>query len=118
MEAKRYADSVQNLISLNDQRRDLRSRVERLRRIKVTVDPLATGDSGAGVQENLVSRNGEVEKELERMRMLLVRVAGRVGSLPNSRSTKKEEEDLKPLSELRKRSIDDFLADANVFPST
>ena len=37
--------------------------------------------SGAGVQENLVTRNGEVEAELQRMRMLLVRVAGRVGML-------------------------------------
>lgn len=33
------------------------------------------------VQENLVTRNGEVEMELERMRMLLARVGGRVGML-------------------------------------
>lgn len=36
-----------------------------------------------GVQENLVTRNGQLEKELERMRVLLVRVAGRVAMLPD-----------------------------------
>ena len=33
------------------------------------------------VQENLVTRNGEVEAEMQRMRMLLARVGGRVGQL-------------------------------------
>ena len=52
------------------------------------------------------------------MRMLLIRVAGRVGSLPEVRRAKKEEEeDVEPLSALRKRSIDDFLADSKVFPA-
>ena len=36
----------------------------------------------ARIQPNLVTRNGEIEKELERMRFLLVRVAGRVARLP------------------------------------
>ena len=35
------------------------------------------------VQPNLVTRDGELEKELERMRVLLVRVAGRVAQLPD-----------------------------------
>lgn len=34
------------------------------------------------MQENLVTRNGSVEKELERMRLLLVRVAGKINQLP------------------------------------
>ena len=33
------------------------------------------------MQENLVTRNGEVEAELQRMRMLLARVGGRAGML-------------------------------------
>lgn len=37
---------------------------------------------GSNVQQNLVTRNGDVEKELERMRMLLVRVSGRLAQLP------------------------------------
>ncbi|KAI0847003.1 kinetochore Sim4 complex subunit Fta4 [Daldinia vernicosa] len=35
------------------------------------------------VQPNLVTRDGEMEKELERMRVLLVRVAARVAQLPD-----------------------------------
>lgn len=42
------------------------------------------GPFNGNVQENLVTRNGEVEKELERMRVLLVRVAGRVAQLPEA----------------------------------
>lgn len=114
MEAKRYADAVRHLASLNDQRKELKRRVERLRRLRATVEPLKTADGGVGIRENLVTRNDHVEKELEKMRMLLVRVAGRVGSLPETGDTKKEE-DVKPLSELRKRNIDDFLADSKVF---
>ena len=37
----------------------------------------------ARLQPNLVTRNGEIEKELERMRVLLVRVAGRIARLPS-----------------------------------
>lgn len=118
MEAKRYADAVDHLTSLNDQRKELGQRVDRLRRLQATVDPLKTADRGAGIQENLAARGGDVEKELERMRMLLIRVAGRVGSLPEARRAKKEEEeDVEPLSALRKRRIDDFLADSKVFPA-
>lgn len=117
-EAKRYAEAVENLASLNEQRRELRARVERLRRMKATVDPLRTEDGVSGLQENLITRNGDVEKELERMRMLLVRVAGRVESLPEGRSAKREDEDVKPLAELRKRDIDEFLADQKLFSGT
>ncbi|KAF4121482.1 hypothetical protein GMORB2_1889 [Geosmithia morbida] len=118
-EAQRYAETVERLASLNHQRRDLRRRVDRLRRMRDTVAPLKTGEAGAGVQENIVTRNGQVEKELEKMRMLLVRVTGRVGGLPDSSGRgrdRDDDEDVKPLNEVRKRTIDDFLADARVFP--
>ena len=78
-----------------------RERVARLRRMRDLLAPFsATGndadgedkgeeqdndddnDEGARIQPNLVTRNGEIEKELERMRFLLVRVAGRVARLP------------------------------------
>lgn len=53
------------------------------------------------VQENLVTRNGELEKELERMRVLLVRVAGRVGQLP-AQNTTDEEADTDMMGDLDK----------------
>lgn len=117
MEAKHYADAVQRLTTLSAQRREIRQRVERLRRLKATVEPLQTEDGGLGIQENLVTRGGDVEKELEKMRVLLVRVAARVGSLPTTEGLRGGEEDVKPLSELRKRNVDEFLADSKVFPA-
>ncbi|KAI1336483.1 kinetochore Sim4 complex subunit Fta4 [Xylariaceae sp. FL0016] len=79
LEARRYAELQPMLASLSARRREARQRVERLRRMRDMLAPFADG-----VQENLVTRNGEVEKELERMRVLLVRVAGRVAQLPDT----------------------------------
>ena len=114
MEAKRYADAVQQLLALNQQREELKQRVERLRNMKTTIDPLQTTEGGAGIQENLVTRNGEMEKELEKMRILLARVAGRVGAIPDKPSNRNNDTNL--LGGGMKRSIDDFLNDPQVFP--
>lgn len=43
-----------------------------------TAASAAAAAAGNGVQENLVTRDGEVERELERMRMLLARVGDKV----------------------------------------
>ncbi|KAF4414801.1 Kinetochore fta4 [Fusarium acutatum] len=119
METKRYADAVQQLTELNDQRKQLREQVSRLKRLQSIVEPLQTNENGAGIQENLLTRNGPVEKELERMRILLARVGGRVLSLPEDAPNGKAKE--VSLTEMgaqgRKRRVDQFLADDKVFPS-
>lgn len=116
LEAKRYTDTVQRLTNLNEQRNQLQLKVEKLRRIKATVEPLQTADGGEGIQENLVTRNGAVEKELEKMRFLLARVAGRVGQLPEG-GTGEDFKEVEDIGKARKRQIDEFLADPAVFPS-
>ncbi|KAF5587022.1 kinetochore fta4 [Fusarium pseudocircinatum] len=119
METKRYADAVQQLTELNDQRKQLREQVARLKRLQTIVEPLQTDENGAGIQENLLTRNGPVEKELERMRILLARVGGRVLSLPEEAPNGEAKE--VSLTEMgaqgRKRRVDQFLADDKVFPS-
>ncbi|KAH7216511.1 kinetochore Sim4 complex subunit Fta4 [Fusarium oxysporum] len=119
METKRYADAVQQLTELNDQRKQLREQVARLKRLQSIVEPLQTDENGAGIQENLLTRNGPVEKELERMRILLARVGGRVLSLPEEAPNSEAKE--VNLTEMgahgRKRRVDQFLADDKVFPS-
>lgn len=45
------------------------------------------------VQDNLVTRNGEIERELDRMRLLLARVAGRVAQLPDKSAVASRGED-------------------------
>ncbi|KAJ4247182.1 hypothetical protein NW762_013321 [Fusarium torreyae] len=119
MEAKRYSDAVRQLSDLNEQRKQLREQVARLKRLQSVVEPLQTTDNGVGIQENLLTRNGPVEKELERMRLLLVRVGGRVHALPDEapNGDSKEVSLAEISAQGRKRRVDQFLADEKVFPS-
>jgi hypothetical protein len=113
MEVKRYADAVSRLTELNDQRKQLREQVARLKHLQTIAKPLQTADNGVGIQENLLTRNGPVEKELEKMRFLLARVGGRVHALaeeaPNG--VPKEISLSETGSHGRKRRVDQFLAD-------
>lgn len=84
MEAKRYAELVGRLQNLSERKKQAEEITVRLGRIRDMLGPFQTEDRDGrvvGVQENLVTRDGEVEKELERMRVLLARVGGRVARL-------------------------------------
>lgn len=112
LEAKRYAELVGRLQGLSTRKVEAEARVKRLRRIKALLEPFNTeehsvGDPGTdttaagstilvanGVQENLVTRDGEMEKELERMRMLLVRVGDKVARLRERERSGDDEDDL------------------------
>ncbi|KAK3325846.1 kinetochore Sim4 complex subunit Fta4 [Apodospora peruviana] len=101
---RRYEELVASLQGLAARKQDISGRVVRLRRMQALLEPFdntataATnqdeggGETGKSVQDNLITRNGEVEKELQRMRMLLARVGGRVSQLP-SRSTERGDGD-------------------------
>lgn len=100
LEAKRYAELVSQLQELSTRKEDAENRVKRLRLMKAQLAPFkiqdpADDDSSFaavnGVQENLVQRDGELEKELERMRMLLVRVGDKVARL---KERERSEDDL------------------------
>ncbi|KAI8964308.1 kinetochore Sim4 complex subunit Fta4 [Daldinia sp. FL1419] len=108
-EALRYADLAASLTLLSSRRKETRARLNRLRRLRNLLAPFSSTatnpvpssivdssnpqssdahtESGIDkVQPNLVTRDGEMEKELERMRVLLVRVAARVAQLPDPES--------------------------------
>jgi hypothetical protein len=68
---------------------------------------LSPFEDPAAVQKNLVTRNGEVEKELERMRMLLIRVAGRVAQLPDADGD--GDEVTQDMDMLEKKKVDNLL---------
>ncbi|KOS20030.1 Kinetochore protein fta4 [Escovopsis weberi] len=70
-EAHRYRAAVARLRELSERREALAVRVGRLRRVRAAVEDLRTGDGGAGLQENLATRGSAVERELERMRLLM-----------------------------------------------
>ncbi|OAA44167.1 hypothetical protein NOR_03895 [Metarhizium rileyi] len=122
-EAELYEAIVLRLTQLSEERKQIRLRVEHLRRIKAAVQPLATTDE-TSIQDNLVTRDGPVEKELEKMRVLLARVTSRVAGLPDQPANNPSQSrttssvvDLDGVVESRKRNIDSFLADPRVFPS-
>lgn len=75
---------------LDARREEARARVVRLQRMKGLLAPFE--DAAETVQENLVTRNGEVEAEMQRMRMLLARVGGRVGQLKEGQQGEGREE--------------------------
>ncbi|KAL1874841.1 hypothetical protein Daus18300_003382 [Diaporthe australafricana] len=105
LEAERYAELAGRLRGLLARREEARARVERLRRMNALLAPFGSPAAGAGeassrdppgsgVQENLVTRDGEVEKELERMRVLLVRVGDKVARLREKEVGRDDDSDL------------------------
>lgn len=119
--AKQYEGIALRLRQLSEERKEIRLRVEKLRRIKNAVQPLSATDE-SNIQDNLITRNGPVEKELERMRILLARVTSRVANLPEQSASDglqaltRSTVDLGEMTRWRKRKIDSFLSDARVFP--
>jgi hypothetical protein len=114
LETKRYSELAARLLLLNDRRKEVLERVERLRRMDALLDPFRSDSLGQGVQENLITREGEIERELQKMRVLLARVGGRVALLPDSTDSGSlfREEDsvyVEDVAGIEKRKVDDLL---------
>jgi Kinetochore complex Fta4 of Sim4 subunit, or CENP-50 len=88
---------------LDARRQALRQKVAGYKALKETLAPFENATET--VQQNLVVRGGELENELERMRLLIARVRGRLDGLPvASRGEEQgqrqgEEMDVDPLDE-------------------
>lgn len=74
-----YAELVGRLQTLDGRRQQLRKKVETYKALKRAIEPF--DDPRDNVQQNLITRGGELERELETMRTLLARVAGRMAGL-------------------------------------
>jgi chorismate mutase len=86
-QARRYQELAENLRRLSERRKELKERVARYKALKDGLNPFE--NARESVQENLCTRDGEVERELEKMRLLMARVSGRIEGLP----MRKEDED-------------------------
>jgi hypothetical protein len=73
---------------LDERRKEVREKVARYKRLKEMLGPFERATET--VQPNLVARDGELEKELEKMRLLVARVRGRVEALPENVTTEEE----------------------------
>lgn len=65
-------------MELDERRRLAKEKVERYKAMKELLAPF---EGVENVQGNIVTKNGEVEKELERMKLLLLRVERGVSAL-------------------------------------
>jgi hypothetical protein len=70
----------QRLTELSARRRDAQQKLVQYRQLQKLLEPFQKPQET--VQPNLVTKDGQLGKELDRMRLLLARVSGRVESLP------------------------------------
>ncbi|QSZ32971.1 hypothetical protein DSL72_002555 [Monilinia vaccinii-corymbosi] len=78
-QAAKYKELQSKLLELNEKRRAAKEKLEQYKAAKRLLEPFDQADKH--VQENLVTKNGEVERELERMRMLMLRVERGIAGL-------------------------------------
>jgi hypothetical protein len=81
-EAARYRTLYDRLTSLAEQRDQQQQRLARYKQLQTLLEPFANAQEN--IQPNLVTRDGELGRELERMRILLARVTGRVEEMKDA----------------------------------
>lgn len=89
-EAVRYAELAAKLKEQNARRVEMKKRIAEYKKLKQALGPL--GDAKENVQENLCTRDGPVEAELQKMRMLLARVKGRLETMDGSKQGRSRDE--------------------------
>ncbi|KAL3449456.1 kinetochore Sim4 complex subunit Fta4 [Aspergillus insuetus] len=72
----RYKRLRERLASLDNLRQQRQRRLNQLRQLQCLLEPFCEPQDN--VQPNLVTRDGELVRELEKMRMLVARVSGRI----------------------------------------
>ncbi|KAL4873759.1 hypothetical protein BDV12DRAFT_52813 [Aspergillus spectabilis] len=75
-EKLRYKRLRERLASLDNLRQQRQRRLDQLRQLQRLLEPFR--EPQTNVQPNLVTRDGELARELEKMRMLVARVSGRI----------------------------------------
>jgi hypothetical protein len=78
----RFQQLRERLIALDDQRQQRRRRLDQLQHLQQLLEPFQ--DPQKNIQPNLVTRDGELVRELEKMRMLVARVGGRIAQQKKS----------------------------------
>lgn len=78
-QAAKFQSLQQRLTELNEKRKSAKERLEQYKAAKKLLEPFE--DIETSVQENVVTKNGEIEMELERSRMLMLRVERGISGL-------------------------------------
>ena len=72
----RYRQLRERLASLDSQRRQRQRRLDQLQHLRRLLEPFKEPEKD--IQPNLITKDGELIQELEKMRMLVARVGGRI----------------------------------------
>ncbi|PYI32350.1 putative kinetochore protein fta4 [Aspergillus indologenus CBS 114.80] len=72
----RYQELRERLVALDSRRKQRQRRLNQLRQLQRLLEPFQNPQ--ANIQPNLVTRDGELVQELDKMRMLVARVGGRI----------------------------------------
>lgn len=86
----RYQELRKRLASLDEQRQKRQRRHDQLQHLRRLLEPFE--EPPTDIQPNLVSRDGELVQELEKMRMLVARVGGRIAQQKNRGHAPENEE--------------------------
>lgn len=100
----RYQQLRQKLVDYDQKRQQRQQHFEQLRYLQRLLEPYQ--DSQKDIQPNLITRDGELVQELEKMRMLVARVGGRIAQQKKRNALREEQEYLLPGS---KRKLDALL---------
>ncbi|KAJ5937977.1 hypothetical protein N7454_004319 [Penicillium verhagenii] len=102
---ERYQHMRKRLVSLDQQRQQRQRRMDQLQHLRRLLEPFQ--EPQVDIQPNLVTRDGELSQELERMRMLLARVSGRISQQKPNHIQEGSEEYLLPGSDQRLEALMD-----------
>lgn len=81
-QSHRYRELRERLASLDTQRQQRQRRLDQLQHLRRLVEPFK--DPKNDIQPNLITKDGELVQELEKMRMLVARVGGRIAQQKKS----------------------------------
>ena len=84
----RYQQLRERLVDLDKRRTQRQQRLNQLRQLEKLLQPFKQPQQN--IQPNLIVRDGELAQELDKMRMLVARVGGRIGQKKRKRDDGKE----------------------------
>lgn len=102
-QTQRYKELQSKLVELNEKRRVAREKLKQYKAAKQLLNPFQGEE--AGLQDNLVTKNGEMERELERMRMLMLRVERGLQGLEENKNNEEYEMDIDIAEDTQKKLL-------------
>ncbi|KAJ5097194.1 hypothetical protein N7456_007915 [Penicillium angulare] len=105
-QSARYQHLRERLASLDQQRQQRQRRRDQLQHLHRLLEPF--NDPQQDIQPNLVTRDGDLAQELEKMRMLVARVGGRIAQQKPGGEISGGEEYLLPGSDRRVEALMDL----------